>query len=86
MVMRHVMDVVHDMVMHDMVMHDMANVVARRRRLLHFRRLAGRRRRRRFLGEGVPGKAGAQDRGGEKTLDHSSSFLLERTLDLPLIG
>jgi hypothetical protein len=83
MVMDRVVDVVHDMVMH-MVMHDM--VMRRHRsRLLRFRRLAGRRgRRRRLLGEGVSGKAGSQNRSGKKSLDHGASFLLERTLYLPL--
>jgi hypothetical protein len=83
MVMGHVVDVVHDMVMH-VVMHDM--VTGRHRsRLLLLRRLAGRRcrrrrcGRRRFLGEGVSGEAGGQSSGGKKTLDHGSFLLIERT-------
>jgi hypothetical protein len=82
----HVM--VHDMVMHNMVMHDMV-MGSHRSRLLRRRRFAGRcgrRRRRRLLCDGVSGKADGQNRGGKNTLDHGWSFLLERTLYLPLIG
>jgi hypothetical protein len=76
-VMRHV---VHVMV-HDMVNMMVRHVMVRRRSRLLRRRFAGRRgrrRRRRLLGDGVSGKADGQNRGGQNTLDHGWSFLLER--------